>query len=214
MYKNIFRRRWIKSQEVIDYLLSIPKMYHVYFKLDCDGIAMPFPLRDENKNNELLTEFRERDVEGIYISYQDMGEDLLIHVNRQIDKYDLPHIRENVEKYMAKWNKKSKYDFSPKQLFDMQRKLRDQIESIVGFHVIDEEKYDDNTILLRLSNMTPEKRRRLLDYVCRLSDDAVPAFLQISLDGATVEQLDATATELDMFEMETNANMQINEENS
>lgn len=213
MYKNIFKKRWIKSQEVIDYLLSLPKMYHVFFRINCKGQEMPFPLRNENGDNGLLTKFNERNVVGLFISYQDLGEEMILRVDEPVDKYDLPAIRRHVEEYIAKMDSASKYDYSPKRLHDMQRKLRDKIESIVGFHVIDEEKYEDNTILLRLSNMTPEIRRRILDFACRLSDDSVPAFLQISLDGSTVEQLDATATELDMFEMETDANMHINEEN-
>lgn len=214
MYKNIFSKQWIKSPKLISYLLTIPRMYRISMVLNCDGVDTPFPIRDEEGDMKLLTVFREHNVVSIDIEYQNLVRETVINVNRQLDEFDLPYIEKKVNAFMQKYGRETGHDLSTGQLAKMQRSFRDHVEKTIGFRIQGEEEYPDSNIAVRLSNMDENTRRRFLDYVCRLSDKSVPVVVQFLVDGSTVEEIDNANTELDMFETERIANMQINSENS
>ena len=194
MFKNFFKRCWI-TDEVVNYLQSLPKFFRVSYTIDVDGREIKFPIRDEDGN---MFDFdrHDRRVTGIVVSYQ---EDYFgcetYYVNDIVDASCLPHMKEKFDKIFHRFPV-SQAKIKAKHLYDMQCKLRKEIERITRV----DGAYDGKDIVYNLGAMDTEHRNRILDTVSRFGKDCVSTTLLIAITGSTDEEIGATLDELAMVE--------------
>jgi hypothetical protein len=196
MFRNFFKRLWI-TQEVVDYLQSIPKYFRVFYTIKVNKNIIKFPIRDEDGTLYDFDRY-DRRVTGIVVSYQDFecGE-MTYYVDGVVDKSDLRYLKERFEKFVKNYPI-TKSSLKVKELYEMQCQLRKKIESVtktVGA-------YDGKDIVYNLSAIDTEHRKRILDTVARLGNDCVETTLQITISGSTDEEIGATLDELALIEAE------------
>jgi hypothetical protein len=206
MYKNFFKRRWI-SQEVFDYLVSLPKMFRVYYTVDVNGCNIEYTIRDEDGFVMKDIELNARRVTGIGIQYQEDGFRESYSVFEYLDKNYVPFIKAKFDKFIAKYPS-TKSDLKAKELYELQHKLRNEIERVTSVKTA----YDGKNLIFNLAGISQEARERVVNLVRRLDDSCVPVTLCITMSGATDEEIGATLNELAMYEVESTNVVEDNEE--
>lgn len=199
MYKNFFKRRWI-SQEVFDYLVSVPKMFRVFYTVDVNGCSVDYPIRDEDGNVAKDIELNARRVTSVGIKYQEDGFSENYAVCEYLDKSYVPFIKRKFDKFIAKYPSTNS-DLTSKELYALQHKLRHEIERVTGVQTA----YDGKNLIFNLAGISQEARERVVDLARRLDKSCVPVSLFITVAGATDEEIGATLNELGMYEVESTA---------
>lgn len=194
MFRNIFKRCWI-ADEVVRYLADLPKFFRVSYTIDVDGRSIKFLIRDEDGH---LYDFdrHDRRVTGIIVNYQDdeFGCETY-YVNDIVDASCLPYMKEKFDKLFQRFPV-SKSKIKAKHLYDMQCKLRKEIERITKVTGA----YDGKDIVYNLGALDLEHRNRILDTVKRFGSDCVSTTLLITVTGTTDEEIGATLDELAMVD--------------
>ena len=194
MFKNIFKRCWI-AEEVVRYLESLPRFFRVSYTVDVGGRSVKFPIRDEDGN---LYDFNRHDrrVTGIVVNYQDNDYGCeTYYVDDIVDAKCIPYMKEKFDKLFERFPV-SKAKIKAKHLYDMQCKLRKEIErvtKVVGA-------YDGKDIVYNLGALDDAHRNSILDTVRRLGNDCVSTTLLITVSGSTDEEIGATLNELAMVD--------------
>lgn len=194
---SLFKKNpWI-TQEVIDYLMSLPAIYQIFYVVRINkDFTSPFLFRDEN--GKMVANLYEHNVIAIRIQYQEDGLYEDYGFGKTLDKYYIPYIKKKFESFFA-MHPTTQSNVKPKDLYMMQYTLRDSIERATGVRGIYN---DDKDIILELNRLPFEARKRLADFVMRLDDKCIPVSMSIIISGSTDEQIGATADELALFEME------------
>lgn len=194
---SLFKKSpWI-TQEVIDYLMSLPAIYQIFYVVRINkDFTSPFLFRDDD--GKLIANLYERNVIAIRIQYQEDGLFEDCGFSKTLDKYYLPYMKEKFEKFLAK-HPTTQSNVKPKDLYMMQYTLRDSIERVTGVRGMYSDGKDIN---IAVNNLPLENRKRLADFITRLDDKCVTVFMDIVISGATDEEIGATADELALFEME------------
>lgn len=194
MYKNLFAREWIKT-EVVDYLMTIPELFRIFYTVDANGREIDITIRDENGE---LQDFdrRHRNVIGIGIQYQEDGFAEVYSVNGIIDSERIPYMKEKFGKFIKKYPETAS-KLKARHLYGMQCSLRKEIERITN--VIGA--YDGKNIVYNLGALNPDARNRVLDTIRRFGKDCVSTTLMVTISGSTDEEIGATLNELAMSEM-------------
>jgi len=194
---SLFKKSpWI-TQEVIDYLMSLPAIYQILYVVRINkDFSSPFPFRDND--GKMVANLYERNVIAIRIQYQEDGLFEDCGFGRLLDKSYIPYIKEKFEKLVAMYPS-TQSNVKPKDLYMMQYTLRDSIERVTGVRGIFG---DEKDVVIELNRLPFETRKRLAEFIMRLDDKCVPVSMNIIISGATDEEIGATADELALFEME------------
>ena len=199
MYTNFFKRSWI-SQEVLDYLVSLPKMFRVFYTVDVNGRNIEHTIRNEDGEVAKDIELNARRVAGIGIQYQEDGFKETYSVFEYLDKGYVPFIKAKFDKFIAKYPA-TKSTLKAKELYELQHKLRHEIERVTGVQTA----YDGKNLVFNLAGISQDARERVVNLVRRLDNSCVPVSLFITMAGATDEEIGATLNELAMYEVESTA---------
>ena len=194
MFDFFKKKRWI-CDEAVSYLMSLPKLYRVYYTVNCNGRSTNFLFRDENGKAADNIDWFAKDVKGLAIQYQEDGEIKNCYIDEYIGKDYIPYIQEHFDKFLAKYPP-SKSNVNSAQLYDMQFKLREEIERVTNVRGA----YDGKDIVYNLSGITSEERDHVVNLLRRLDKSCVPVTVLISVTGATDEEIGATLNELAMLE--------------
>lgn len=193
---SLFKRQWI-TQEVIDYLMSLPMLYQVLYVVRVNGNgSTSFLFRDDD--GKMVANIHERNVIAVRIQYQEdpFYEDC--PVGKILDKQSLPYMKRIFGNFMA-CRPTTQSDVKPKDLYMMQYTLRDSIERVTGVRGI----YSDSKdITIELNRQPFENRKKFADFIARLDEKCVNVFVRVVISGATDEHVGATSDELALYEME------------
>lgn len=196
MFNNLFKRRWI-SDEAIDYLLSLPKMFRVYYTKNVNGSNIKFLIRDEDGNMVADVDWYAKGVNSIALQYQEDGEIISRYVSKYVDSTYIPYLKDKFDKFIAKYPS-TKSKVKSDSLYTMQRKLRKEIERVTNVKGA----YDGKDIVYNLSGITQSERDSVIDVLRRLDNSCIPVTVMITVSGATDEEIGATLNELAMTESE------------
>lgn len=195
MFEFLFGRPWI-SQEVIDYLNTIPRMFRIYYVVSEHGQDCRFLMRDEDMVWATFDRNERRRVTSICIQFQEDGFSEYYFLDKsRIDAGNVPYIKEKFDSFIKKYPK-THSKIKANSLYETQRKLRHEVERVTG--VIGA--YDGKDIVINLNGISEESRCRVLDVVKRFGKDCLATTLMITLAGATDEEIGATLSELAMVE--------------
>ena len=193
---SLFKRQWI-TQEVIDYLMSLPILYQILYVVRVNGNgSTSFLFRDDD--GKMVANLYERDVIAVRIQYQDdpFFEDY--PAGKILDKYSLPYMKRVFGEFMAR-RPTTQSDVKPKDLYMMQYTLRDSIERVTGVRGI----YSDSKdIIVEMNHLPFEYRKKFADFIARLDDKCVHVGIHVMISGSTDEHVGATSDELALYEME------------
>ena len=192
---SFFKRQWI-SQEVIDYLMGLPPMYRIFYRVrtNKDYVAS-FLFRDDA--GKLVADLYAKDVIGIDVKNQDDPDCARIYVEGRTDEYTLSLAKKVVGAYMAQ-QPKTQSDLNAGELESMQYKLREAIEKALHLIIPD----GDKNIALNFGMLSPEYKRRVVDLLLRFDGNCVPVTINIDTMMSTDEEIGATLDEITMYEME------------
>lgn len=197
---SLFKHQWI-TQEVIDYLMSLPILYQILYVVRVNGNgSTSFLFRDDD--GKMVANLYERDVIAVRIQYQDdpFFEDC--PVGKILDKYSLPYMKRAFGEFMAR-RPTTQSDVKPKDLYMMQYTLRDSIERVTGVRGI----YSDSKdIIVEMNHLPFENRKKFADFIARLDDKCVHVGIHVMISGSTDEHVGATSDELALYEMELTEN--------
>jgi hypothetical protein len=113
---RLFKHQWI-TQEVIDYLMSIPQIYQILYVVRINkDFSSSFLFRDDD--GKLVANLYERDVIAVRIQYQDdpFFEDC--PASKILDKYSLPYMKRVFGEFMAR-RPTTQSNVKPKDLYMM-----------------------------------------------------------------------------------------------
>jgi len=193
---SLFNRQWI-TQEVIDYLMSLPMLYQILYVVRVNGNgSTSFLFRDDD--GKMVANLHERNVIAVRIQYQDdpFYEDC--PAGKILDKYSLPYMKRVFGEFMAR-RPTTQSDVKPKDLYMMQYALRDSIERVTGVRGI----YSDSKdIIVEMNHQPFEYRKKFADFIARLDDKCVHVGIHVMISGSTDEHVGATSDELALYEME------------
>jgi len=193
---SLFNRQWI-TQEVIDYLMSLPMLYQILYVVRVNGNgSTSFLFRDDD--GKMVANLHERNVIAVRIQYQDdpFYEDC--PAGKILDKYSLPYMKRVFGEFMAR-RPTTQSDVKPKDLYMMQYALRDSIERVTGVRGI----YSDSKdIIVEMNHLPFEYRKKFADFIARLDDKCVHVGIHVMISGSTDEHVGATSDELALYEME------------
>ena len=193
---SLFKHQWI-TQEVIDYLMSIPQIYQILYVVRINkDFSSSFLFRDDD--GKLVANLYERNVTAIRIQYQEDGLFEDCGFGKTLDKFYIPYMKQKFGRFFAMFPT-TQSNMKPKDLYMMQYTLRDSIERATGVRGLYN---DDKDIILHLNSIPFEIRKRIANFIARLDDKCVSVGLNIIISGATDEKIGATADELALFEME------------
>ena len=197
---RLFKHQWI-TQEVIDYLMSLPILYQILYVVRVNGNgSTSFLFRDDD--GKMVANLYERDVIAVRIQYQDdpFFEDC--PAGKILDKYSLPYMKRVFGEFMAR-RPTTQSDVKPKDLYMMQYTLRDSIERVTGVRGI----YSDSKdIIVEMNHLPFENRKKFADFIARLDDKCVHVGIHVMISGSTDEHVGATSDELALYEMELSEN--------
>lgn len=191
---SFFKRQWI-SQEVIDYLMGLPPMYRIFYRVrtNKDYVAS-FLFRDDA--GKLVADLYAKNVIGIDVRNQDDPDCARIYVEGRTDEYTLSLAKKVVGAYMAQ-QPKTQSDLNAGELESMQYKLREAIEKALHLIIPD----GDKNIALNFGMLSPEYKRRVADLLLRFDGNCVPVTINIDTMMSTDEEIGATLDEIAMYEM-------------
>ena len=191
------KRQWI-TQDVIDYLMGLPLMYQIFYRVQTsEDHITSFLFRDDA--GKFIADLYAINVIGIDIQNQDDADCARIYVDGCTDEHTLSLARKAVEAYMAQ-QPKTRSNLSASELDSMQYKLREAIEEALHLKIPD----GDKNIILNFSMLPPDFKRRVTDLLSRLDGNCVPVTIHITTMMATDEEIGATLDEITMYEMEQN----------
>ena len=197
---RLFKHQWI-TQEVIDYLMTLPILYQILYVVRVNGNgSTSFLFRDDD--GKMVANLYERDVIAVRIQYQDdpFFEDC--PAGKILDKYSLPYMKRVFGEFMAR-RPTTQSDVKPKDLYMMQYTLRDSIERVTGVRGI----YSDSKdIIVEMNHLPFENRKKFADFIARLDDKCVHVGIHVMISGSTDEHVGATSDELALYEMELSEN--------
>ena len=196
MFNNLFKRRWI-SDEAIDYLLGLPKMFRVYYTKNVNGSNIKFLIRDEDGNMVADVDWFAKGVNGIALQYQEDGEIVSRYISDYVGKETIPYLKGKFDKFVAKYPS-TKSKVKSDSLYNMQHKLRKEIERVTNVRGA----YDGKDIVYNLSGITQSDRDSVIDLLRRMDNSCVPVTVMITMSGATDEEIGSTLNELAMTESE------------
>lgn len=192
---SLFKRQWI-TQDVIDYLMGLPLMYQIFYRVQTNkNYVASFLFRDDA--GKLIADLYAKDVIGIDVRNQDDTDCARIYVDGRTDEDTLPLAKKLVEAYMAQ-QPKTRSNLQASELESMQYKLREAIEN--ALHLIIPE--GGKNIALNFGMLPPEYKRRVVDLLQRLDGNCVPVTIYIDTMMSTDEEIGATLDEITMYEME------------
>lgn len=195
MYRNFFKRRWI-CQEAVDYLMSLPKMYRVYYMVQSGNDLHKLLIRDEDCVQSAILDWKDSNVVCIGVQYQEDGFSEYYHVNGYIDQSDVSRMKETFDKFIAKYTATNSA-LDMKSLYSMQHQLRTEIERVCGVQCA----YDGKDLIYNLTGISQEGKERVLDMVRRFNKDCVEVAMIITIAGSTDERIGSTLDELAMYEV-------------
>ena len=195
---SLLKRQWI-SRDVVDYLMSIPPTFQVFYEVRTTKEHLTsFLFRDGE--GKMVADLYAENVESVAIVYQGDWYDKRYFVHGRLDGTSLPRLKKVLEGHISKFpTTRSRVQLIG--LSSMQDRLRDAIEDstgVIGYHPEEE----DKDYVLNFGALPPDAKRRVADFIMRLDRECVPVTLTISLRGATEEQIGATLDEIVMYEME------------
>ena len=192
---SLFKRQWI-SQEVIDYLMGLPLMYRIFYRVRTskDYVAS-FLFRDDA--GKLVADLYAKHVIGIDVRNQDDPDCARICVEGRTDDFTLRLAKKVVGEYMAQ-QPKTQSNLNAGELESMQYKLREAIENALRLIIPDGGK----NIALNFGMLPLEYKRRVVDLLLRFDGNCVPVTINIDTMMSTDEEIGATLDEIAMYEME------------
>lgn len=194
---SIFKRQWI-SQGVIDYLMSLPLMYRIFYRVQANkDYVASFLFRDND--GKLIADLFAQNVVGIDIHYQDALDNQRIYVDGTIGDDSLDYVKKKVAEFMEQFPA-TQSNLRLSTLLDMQYKLREKIEDAILVQA--PKKGEDPNIDFCFNNLSPAGKRRVVEFLMRLDEKCIPVSLCMHITLTTDEQIGATLDEVAMYEME------------